>query len=111
MPGSQNTVTVTVTDERGASGIHVLVITVLPPANHPPVASPTATPNSGTAPPTVQFAANASDADSDPLTCAWDFGDPTRVVDLRRLPRLATARLVPRPVRLRPVVLFGSHAC
>jgi len=40
------------------------------------VVGPTATPNSGTAPLTVQFAANASDADSDPLTCAWDFGDP-----------------------------------
>jgi hypothetical protein len=43
--------------------------------NNPPVANPTATPNTGDAPLTVQFAANALDQDGDVLTYAWDFGD------------------------------------
>jgi PKD repeat protein len=64
-----------VVDERDAADVDYLTITVLPPANHPPVASPTATPNTGDAPLAVRFAANASDADSDPLTYAWDFGE------------------------------------
>ena len=75
VPGAQNTVTLTVSDERSAAGVDVLIITVNPPANTLPVASPTATPDSGDAPLTVQFTANATDADNDPLTCLWDFGD------------------------------------
>lgn len=47
------------------------------PVNQPPEASPTSTPNAGVVPLTVQFAANALDPDNDPLTFAWDFGDPT----------------------------------
>ena len=66
-----------VTDERGAYDFDFVVVTVLSPANHPPVASPTASPNTGDAPLTVQFTANASDPDNDLLTYAWDFGDPT----------------------------------
>jgi len=44
--------------------------------NQPPEAIPTATPSYGEAPLTVQFAANASDPNEDPLTYAWNFGDP-----------------------------------
>jgi PKD repeat protein len=67
-----------VTDERGAVGSDTLVITVNEPGNpHAPVASPTATPQSGPVPLTVKFEANASDPDGDRLTYAWDFGDGT----------------------------------
>ena len=75
VPGSQNVVTLTVTDERRLLTTETLIITVNPPANTLPVASPTASPDSGDAPLTVQFTANATDADNDPLTYLWDFGD------------------------------------
>jgi PKD repeat protein len=52
-----------VTDERGLSTADTLVITVKPPANHPPVASPSATSVSGNAPLDVGFEAHASDLD------------------------------------------------
>jgi PKD repeat protein len=65
-----------VTDEMGANDQDAVSITVNPPANHPPVANPTATPNTGDAPLMVVFAANASDPDNDPLGYLWDFGDP-----------------------------------
>ena len=74
LPGTYD-VLLSVVDAYGVLDRASLVITVLPPFNNPPVASPTATPNTGNAPLTVQFAANASDADNDPLTYAWDFGD------------------------------------
>lgn len=83
-------VSVAVTDAQNASDEEIFVITAQEPVNNPPVAAPTATPNSGSAllnvqlaatsgsaPLGVQFAANATDADKDPLTYAWDFGDPT----------------------------------
>ena len=66
-----------VTDDFGQRDDETITITVNPPGNTPPEASPTATPNSGAAPLTVAFAANAFDADGDELTYAWDFGDPT----------------------------------
>lgn len=47
-----------------------------PQVNTPPVASFIATPTTGTAPLVVSFDASASsDADLDPLTYSWDFGD------------------------------------
>jgi len=65
-----------VTDSRGvlspADTVAAITVTA---ANHPPTASPTATPNNGPAPLAVQFAANASDPDGNALTYAWAFGD------------------------------------
>jgi PKD repeat protein len=74
LPGTYNVI-LTVADSFGAQDQASVEITVLPPANHPPETSPTATPNTGYAPLTVQFAANASDADNDALFYIWDFGD------------------------------------
>jgi PKD repeat protein len=71
----QYTVTFAAADVRNAMDTEVLSIAVKPPDNQPPLASPTAVPNAGPAPLTVQFAANASDPDGNPLTYAWSFGD------------------------------------
>ena len=64
-----------VVDDLGQSATAAIAIEVEEPGNTAPVASPSATPNSGSAPLSVQFAANASDADGDALSYAWDFGD------------------------------------
>jgi PKD repeat protein len=64
-----------VTDVRGANDFEYFSIEANEVTNQPPIASPMATPNAGDAPLTVQFAANGSDPDGDPLTYAWDFGD------------------------------------
>lgn len=45
-------------------------------ANQPPVARASATPSAGSAPLNVQFSsAGSTDADDDPLTVRWNFGD------------------------------------
>jgi cytochrome c len=45
------------------------------PPNEVPTVQASADPRAGTAPLTVAFSANGSDADGDPLAYAWDFGD------------------------------------
>jgi beta propeller repeat protein len=70
------TVRLIVADEAGATDEERLSIAVRTP-NSPPTVSPTATPNTGAAPLTVQFAANAADAEADPLAYLWNFGDGT----------------------------------
>ena len=69
--------TLTVTDSAGNTDIDTIQIVVDPPLNQPPTASPSATPSSGTAPLSVQFAANAIDLDGDPLSYSWNFRDPS----------------------------------
>lgn len=68
-------VTLTVTDNSNQQDYVSFVMDLSLPGNHPPTASAVATPNNGTAPLTVAFAANAADADNDALTYHWDFGD------------------------------------
>ncbi len=70
-------VTLTVSDSFSLSPSDPIEITVLPPANMIPTASPIAVPNTGTPSLPVQFTANASDSNNDLLTYAWDFDDPT----------------------------------
>ncbi len=71
------TATLTVDDGNGNSSTESVIITVLEP-NIAPEASFTASPTSGDVPLTVSFDASASsDANNDPLTFAWDFGDGT----------------------------------
>jgi PKD repeat protein len=65
----------TVTDSANQQDTIGFVMDLSLPGNHPPTASPVATPNNGTAPLTVVFASNAADADNDSLTYVWDFGD------------------------------------
>ncbi len=73
-PGTY-TESLTVFDDWGLLGEDTILITVLPQANRPPTAAPSASAQSGTAPLTVDFIANASDLDDDALGYAWDFGD------------------------------------
>jgi PKD repeat protein len=66
--------TLTVTDQRGMTDIEAFSVRSTQP-NRAPAASPTATPNMGSAPLAVQFTANASDPDVDMLVTSWNFGD------------------------------------
>mgnify|MGYP001262154368 CR=1 FL=1 len=66
------TVTVTVSDGRGGTGTATLSVVVQ--ANRAPtISAATATPAEGMAPLTVQFAANATDADGHAVTYEWDL--------------------------------------
>jgi PKD repeat protein len=73
------TVLLQVTDDFNNSAQDVLVVEVSPATNNAPTLDPVATPNNGGAPLTVTFDARASDTDGDPLSYAWDFGDPTSI--------------------------------
>jgi PKD repeat protein len=69
---------VTVSDGKGGTATSTEVVTVQEPGstnNAPTISSATAAPSTGAAPLAVAFTVAATDADSDPLTYAWDFGD------------------------------------
>jgi len=72
-PGNY-TIVLTVTDPTGNTDKASVSIGVLA-SNNPPTVNPTATPVSGIAPLTVEFAANAADSENDSLMVHWDFGD------------------------------------
>lgn len=70
------TVTLTVTDDRGATASTSHQVTIAPPSNAPPLASFTVTPATGTVPLTVQFDGSASsDVDGSIVSYLWKFGD------------------------------------
>jgi len=68
------TVTLTVTDNGGATGSATKQIVVSAP-NQAPTASIAASPSSGTAPLAVSFTASASDSDGTIVSYSWNFGD------------------------------------
>jgi PKD repeat protein len=77
-PGTY-TAKVSVTDKHGATGTAQVVVTVAnPPANVAPTVQAAADPTSGSTPLRVRFTSSARDADGDPLTSVWDFGDGGR---------------------------------
>lgn len=70
------TVTLVVTDDKGASASTTVVIYANPRPNQPPVASMSLTPSTGVAPLTVTFDGSASsDPDGSIASYTWDFGD------------------------------------
>jgi PKD repeat protein len=74
-PGTY-TAEVTVTDRHGASGTAEVTVTVAnPPGNVAPTVRAAADPTTGPAPLRVRLTSSARDADGDPLTSVWDFGD------------------------------------
>ncbi len=75
IPGSY-TVTLTVTDNRGATSVATTTVVVSKPPNQSPTAALAATPSTGTAPLLVQLSsAGSSDADGAITSYAWNFGN------------------------------------
>ena len=68
------TVTLTVTDDDGATAQATVAITVLP-ANLPPAAGITPSVTTGRAPLTVSFTGDCTDNDGTCASYSWDFGD------------------------------------
>jgi len=69
-------VSLTVTDDKGATGTKSITVSVRPAANQPPQAAFTFTPTSPRAEEPVQFDASASkDPDGTITKYEWDFGD------------------------------------
>jgi PKD repeat protein len=67
---------VSASDGRGGSATaEVRVVVGDPPGNQAPTVQAAADPASGTAPLRVRLTSSARDADGDPLTSVWDFGD------------------------------------
>lgn len=75
-------VTLTVTDDKGATDTEQTTITVTSAGNQPPTAAITATPDSGTEPLEVAFTGSGSnDPDGTIATYAWNFGDGATSTD------------------------------
>jgi len=74
--GGVFTATLTVSDDGGRTASSVVVVTVIPPDNFPPVAVIGASALSGKTPLTVNFsAAGSTDPDGSIVGYAWSFGD------------------------------------
>lgn len=67
------TATVRVRDSKGATSTSSVTVNVAGPANEPPTVTAEASPESGLAPLSVQFFANASDTDGTIVSYGWDF--------------------------------------
>ncbi|HET6547694.1 MAG TPA: ThuA domain-containing protein [Solirubrobacter sp.] len=84
-PGTKD-VKVTVDDGKGGTAEATLTVNVTPPAggNTPPTVTSSRAPDGNTRVGiTVAFSATGTDADDDPLTYSWDFGDGSPASNLQ----------------------------